>query len=151
MKEKYIAIISTAIIIIGTFLPILSTPFGSVSFFSDKSTIWDGIIFILFAILWLFLFFKNHTRKMKIVAAAAGILVIFDFFINYFKIMHVKNEAIVEFSKTQFGELAKGMISGIGLSWGWIFLIIGMLGIIYISYKDIFVKKNNKDNTEIKN
>ncbi len=144
MKEKHIAIASIIILIIGTFLPILSTPFGSINFFSDEGMLWDGIIFILLAILWIFLFFKNYIGRMRVVSALVGILTIFDFFVNYFKVSHLKNEALIELNKTPFGEAAVQMISGVGLSWGWLFIIIGTLGMIYVSYKNMFFKQEEK-------
>lgn len=142
IKEKYFAVFSAIIVVIGTFLPILRTPFYTVNFFSDKSTLWDGIIFILLAVLWILLYLKNKSKEMKIISIILSILSIFEFFINYFKILNVRKELATEFSKISFGQIVEKVADSISLSYGWIFIIVGALGIVCLSFKNIFIKEN---------
>ena len=140
MKEKYIAISSALLIVISTFLPILGTPFGGINFFSNKTTIFDGIIFILLAFFWLFLFFKQDIAKEKIVSIVTFIFYILDVLVNYVKVIQIRKIIFGELETTSIAGLSGVMANSIFLSWGWLLLLLGIIGTICISYKEKLLK-----------
>ncbi len=144
MKEKEIGLISAAAFAFGTFLPILNTPFGSVNFYSNSNSSWEGIIFVALAICFAFVLHRGDSKKAKIISAICGVLAVIDFFLNFFRINSIKKEALTELQGNPFAGLAETMINNIGLSWGWLVIIIGVIGMIYVCYKDEINRIANK-------
>lgn len=146
MNNKKIALISSLILAVGVFLPIIKTPFGSIGFFSNVKVMafWEGLLLLLIAAVNGYLFFKDKAEKTKILSSLTLILVIVDLLINHLRIIGVKTELMKEIRNEQFAEIAESVVKNIGLSWAWIFLLVGSIGMFYASFETQICKLFSK-------
>lgn len=153
IKNKEIGLISSTVFALGVFFPVIRTPFGSLGFFSNVKALllWEGLLFLLFAVCIGYSFFKEKFEKAKLLTILATIFLVIEFVINKLRICLVKKELVNELKDNQFVNTAKNMLGNLGLSWAWLFLILGVIGMLYASFKKTSKGKvvNNSNKKEV--
>ena len=138
-KQQLIGFGGGVLLLLGIFLPVVSMPVvGSVSIFSSGRV--DGYVLLGLTTLSLFFVFQNTLRLLKITSVIAFSIVFFNFVYTIFKINKLKSDLGDKLQDNPFSGLAQAMVSTVQIQYGWVFLFIGSLLLLYIA----FAKNINK-------
>ncbi len=123
-KQQLIALFGAILLLLGSFLPVVSAPIvGSMSLFSSGKS--DGLIIVVLAVVAMILAVLNKIKEIRIVAIISIGVVLFDFYQAYSKISNLKKEMTEKLADNPFGGMASAMMDSVQLQYGWVVLLLG--------------------------
>lgn len=153
-KPQLIGFGGGILLLLGIFLPIVSMPIvGSVSIFSSGRV--DGYILLGLTIVSLFFVFQNTLRLLKFTSVISLLMVLISFVYVVLKVNNLKGDLAKDLEGNPFGGLAQAMASTVQIQYGWVFLFIGSLLLVYIAFsknttKHTFEEINSEIQSELK-
>lgn len=148
MKDREIALAGAGVFAVGTLFPILSLPIvGSMNFFANSSMSWQGLLIWACAGTCAYFFHKEDLKKARISTLVSAAMVLLFLLMNFFKLSSAKKEVLSSLKDDSFSGIVKATVNNIGLSWGWIIIIAGLCGMLYVAYKEEinkFLEKRKK-------
>lgn len=132
-KPQLIGFGGGILLLLGIFLPIVSMPIvGSVSIFSSGRV--DGYILLGLTIVSLFFVFQNTLRLLKFTSVISLLMVLISFVYVVLKVNNLKGDLAKDLEGNPFGGLAQAMASTVQIQYGWVFLFIGSLLLVYVAF-----------------
>ncbi|WOE40695.1 zinc ribbon domain-containing protein [Acinetobacter chinensis] len=129
-KQQLIGLSGGVVLLLGIFLPVMSVPImGSVSVFSSGRV--DGYVLLGLAIVSLILAFINNLKALRITGGAALLMVVFSFIYILFKLNSLKSDVADKLKDNPFGGMAEAMMNTVQIQYGWVFLFVGSLLLVY--------------------
>ena len=142
-KQQLIGMIGGAVLLLGIFLPVVSMPImGSISVFSSGRV--DGYILLGLAIISLILSFINNLKPLRITGGVSLAMIVFGFIYILFKLNNLKSDVADRLKDNPFGDMAQAMMSTVQIQYGWVFLFIGSLMLVYAAFA-----KNSEKSVEL--
>ncbi len=130
-RKKILGFSGSAIMIVGSFMPIVSLPFGSITYFNNGQG--DGVLILLLSAVAAVLTWRNLYKFLWMPGAVATVLMLFALS----RFVQVMNEAKLHLSSMSgniFSGLATGIMNSIQLQFGWVFLFVGSLALVAASF-----------------
>ncbi len=135
-KQQLVGLAGGVILLLGVFLPIVSMPItGSISVFSSGRV--DGYILLVLAIISLILAFINNVKPLRITGGVSLLIVIVDFIYLLYTLNSIKGDVSDKLKGNPFGGMADAMMSTIQIQYGWVFLFIGSLLLVYVAFAKV--------------
>lgn len=135
-KQQLVGLVGGVILLLGVFLPIVSMPIaGSISVFSSGRV--DGYILLGLAIISLILAFINNIKPLRITGGISLLIVVIDFIYLLYKLNSIKGDVSDKLKGNPFGGMAEAMMSTIQIQYGWVFLFIGSLLLVYVAFAKV--------------
>jgi len=136
-KQQLVGLVGSVVLLLGIFLPIVSMPIaGSISVFSSGRV--DGYVLLGLTIISLILAFINNLKPLRITGGVSLLIVLFDFIYLLYKLNSIKGDMSDKLKGNPFGGVAEAMMSTVQIQYGWVFLFIGSLLLVYVAFaKDI--------------
>ena len=132
-KQQLVGLAGGVILLLGVFLPIVSMPIaGSISVFSSGRV--DGYILLGLAIISLILAFINNIKPLRITGGISLLIVVIDFIYLLYKLNSIKGDVSDKLKGNPFGGMAEAMMSTVQIQYGWVFLFIGSLLLVYVAF-----------------
>ncbi|UIJ76955.1 sulfite exporter TauE/SafE family protein [Acinetobacter sp. SH20PTE14] len=142
-KQQLIGMIGGVVLLLGIFLPVVSMPImGSISVFSSGRV--DGYILLGLAIISLILSFINNLKPLRITGGVSLAMIVFGFIYILFKLNNLKSDVADKLKDNPFGDMAQAMMSTVQIQYGWVFLFIGSLMLVYAAFA-----KNSEKSVEL--
>lgn len=142
-KQQLIGFGGVLLLLLGIFLPIISMPIiGSISVFSSGRI--DGYVLLALTVLSLFFVFQNKFNLLKATSAVSFLMVLFSFIYILFKLNKLKSDLSEKLEGNPFGGIAQAMSNTLQIQYGWVFLFVGSLLIMYVA----FAKNTDKTETD---
>jgi tetratricopeptide (TPR) repeat protein len=135
-KNQILGICGVALLLIGTFLPIVSVPvIGSVNYFRGGQG--DGIFILIIVVLASFFIYRRLYRWLLFPGLGSLALLLYGYFhLNRIvgEIKYQMNAGLTQLAdnpmKDTVAEMANAAIDSIQLQWGWGVLLLGALLLI---------------------
>lgn len=135
-KQQLVGLAGGVILLLGVFLPIVSMPIaGSISVFSSGRV--DGYILLVLAIISLILAFINNVKPLRITGGVSLLIVIVDFVYLLYTLNSIKGDVSDKLKGNPFGGMADAMMNTIQIQYGWVFLFIGSLLLVYVAFAKV--------------
>lgn len=133
MNRSNLGIAGSALLFIGTFMPIVSLPIvGSMNYFQNGKG--DGVIIAILAVISLVLCLKKKFSALWLTGLGALAVCAFTFVNFQMKISEMKDSMDSELAGNPFRGLADVAMQSIQLQWGWAVLLVGIGCIIAAAY-----------------
>lgn len=145
-KQQLVGLVGGIVLLLGVFLPIVSMPIaGSISIFSSGRI--DGYVLLGLAIISLILAFINNIKPLRITGGVSLLIVVIDFIYLLYKLNSIKGDVADKLKGNPFGGMAEAMMSTVQIQYGWVFLFIGSLLLVYAAFAKVVNKpvENNID------
>jgi hypothetical protein len=127
---QVIGFIGSAILFVGVFAPILKAPIiGSITYFRGGSG--DGVIILILSLCAFFFTLIRRYRFLFYTGLASLILLIFSFIYFLTKMSDLKEDMNKELMDNPFKGVADAFIGAVEIQWGWPFLVIGAVLLIF--------------------
>lgn len=127
---RLIVFIGSALLIAGTFTPIMHLPIvGNITYFRSGNP--DALILIGFAILATVAYILGFSRLVSWSGLLSVALLSFSFFHVIFQIHSVTAKTHTELQNNPFAGIADAFMQSVGLEWGWLVMFSGALMIIF--------------------
>ena len=135
-KQQLVGFAGGVILLLGVFLPIVSMPIaGSISVFSSGRI--DGYVLLGLAIVSLILAFINNIKSLRITGGVSLLIVVIDFIYLLYKLNSIKGDVSDKLKGNPFGGMAEAMINTVQIQYGWVFLFIGSLLLVYVAFAKV--------------
>lgn len=132
-KQQLVGLAGGVVLLLGVFLPVVSVPIvGSISVFSSGRV--DGYILLGLAVISSILAFTNNLKPLRITGGISLLMVVVSFFYILFKLNSLKSSVTDKLKDNPFSEMAQAMMSTVQLQYGWVFLFIGSLLLVYAAF-----------------
>lgn len=134
MKNEHLIVVGAAVTAVGTFLPVISLPFGAtINYFNNGQG--DGV-FVLIAATATALLALTDLKRFSWIPVGAGLALTLYSFINALNLIgQTKSNLEQELEGNPFAGLATGLMSTVSLQYGWLFLILGALVSLFGAWK----------------
>ncbi|MDO5541719.1 MAG: zinc ribbon domain-containing protein [Acinetobacter sp.] len=145
-KQQLVGLVGGIVLLLGVFLPIVSMPIaGSISIFSSGRI--DGYVLLGLAIISLILAFINNIKPLRITGGVSLLIVVIDFIYLLYKLNNIKGDITDKLKDNPFGGMAEAMMSTVQIQYGWVFLFIGSLLLVYAAIAKVVSEpvENNID------
>ncbi|ATO20610.1 zinc ribbon domain-containing protein [Acinetobacter sp. LoGeW2-3] len=138
-KQQLAGLVGGVVLLLGIFLPIVSMPIvGSISVFSSGRA--DGYVLLGLSIVSLILAFINNIKPLRVTGGISLLIVVIDFIYLLYKLNSIKGDVVDKLEGNPFSGMAEAMMSTVQIQYGWVFLFIGSLLLVYAA----FTKTANK-------
>lgn len=135
-KQQLVGLTGGVVLLLGIFLPIVSMPIaGSISIFSSGRI--DGYILLGLVIVSLILAFINNIKPLRITGGVSLLIVVIDFIYLLYKLNSIKGDVADKLKDNPFGGMAEAMMSTVQIQYGWVFLFIGSLLLVYAAFAKV--------------
>ena len=138
-KQQLVGLAGGVVLLLGVFLPIVSMPIaGSISVFSSGRI--DGYVLLGLTIISLILAFMNNLKPLQITGGLSLLIVVIDFIYLLYKLNSIKGDMSDKLKDNPFGGMAEAMMSTVQIQYGWVFLFIGSLLLVYAAFAKSITK-----------
>jgi len=128
--EKTLALVGSALLFVGVFMPILSMPIvGSVNYFMNGKG--DGVIIIVLALAAAGLAMAGRVRDVVWPGAAALAMLAYTFFRVQSGLSEMRAQMHAELTGNPFRQIADAVVDSVQIQWGWAVLVLGALLVVY--------------------
>ena len=132
-KQQLVGLAGGVVLLLGIFLPIVSMPIaGSISVFSSGRV--DGYVLLGLTIISLILAFMNNLKPLRITGGISLLIVVIDFIYLLYTLNSIKGDMSDKLKGNPFGGMAEAMMSTVQIQYGWVFLFIGSLLLVYAAF-----------------
>lgn len=135
-RQQLVGLVGGVVLLLGIFLPIVSMPIaGSISLFSSGRV--DGYVLLGLTIISLILAFINNLKPLRITGGISLLIVVIDFIYLLYKLNSIKGDMSDRLKGNPFGGMAEAMMSTVQIQYGWVFLFIGSLLLVYAAFAKV--------------
>jgi hypothetical protein len=122
-RKQRIAILGSLLLFVGVFLPLVSTPLGSVNYFDNGQG--DGAIVLALAVISIILAFTRSFGWLWITGLCSVGLPVYYLVTVLNGLSRVRQSVQTELADNFFKDLADLAINSMQIQWGWAILILG--------------------------
>lgn len=130
-RKKILGFSGSAVMVLGTFMPIVSMPFGSITYFNNGQG--DGVFILLLAAAAAVLAWRGLYKFLWMPGAVASVLMLLALS-RFIQTMNEAKSQLSSLSGNIFSGLATGLMNSIQLQFGWVFLFLGSLTLVAASF-----------------
>jgi len=122
--RRILGMVGSSILILGVFAPVVRFPIvGEMTYFKNGEG--DGTIILILGVVSLILVFANKFRLLLATGGLSFAILLYTFYTLQVKIAEIRESMVRDLEGNPFAGLARGMMEGIQLQWGWALLVVG--------------------------
>jgi hypothetical protein len=122
--RKALGLAGSAILMIGVFMPIVSMPMvGTMTYFKNGEG--DGSVVLALGAISLLLVLANRLRLLAVTGVLSLAILGYTFYNVQTRIAEMRANMERDLAGNPFAGLARGMMEGVQLQWGWALLVAG--------------------------